>query len=124
MTGVWVQKLANSWLVYRLTESPLKLGLIELLANAPIFIVGLLAGAYLDQHDKRKTLMLTQFLTMLHAVIMAVLVLTNTINYYFIMALSLYLGIVSAIDMPARHLLVPLLQALLYIMQGKGFVFC
>ena len=88
MTGVWVQKLANSWLVYRLTESPLKLGLIELLANAPIFIVGLLAGAYLDQHDKRKTLMLTQFLTMLHAVIMA---------------LSLYLGIVSAIDMPARQ---------------------
>lgn len=103
MTGVWVQKLANSWLVYRLTESPLKLGFIELLANAPIFIVGLLAGAYLDQHDKRKTLMLTQFLTMLHAVIMAVLVLTNTINYYFIMVLSLYLGIVSAIDMPARQ---------------------
>ena len=103
MTGVWVQKLANSWLVYRLTESPLKLGFIELLANEPIFIVGLLAGAYLEQHDKRKTLMLTQFLTMLHAVIMAVLVFTNIINYYFIMALSLYLGIVSAIDMPARQ---------------------
>ncbi len=103
MTGVWVQKFANSWLVYRLTESPLKLGFIELLANAPIFIVGLLAGAYLDQHDKRKTLILTQFLTMLHAVIMAILVFTNTINYYFIMALSLYLGIVSAIDMPARQ---------------------
>lgn len=103
MTGVWVQKLANSWLVYRITESPLKLGLIELLANAPIFIVGLLAGAYLEQHDKRKTLMLTQFLTMLHALIMALLVFTNTVNYYFIMALSLYLGIVSAIDMPARH---------------------
>ena len=103
MTGVWVQKLANSWLVYRLTESPLKLGLIELLANAPIFIVGLLAGAYLEQHDKRKTLMVTQFLTMLHAVIMAILVLTNTVNYYLILILSLYLGIVSAIDMPARQ---------------------
>lgn len=103
MTGLWVQKLANSWLVYRLTESPLKLGLIELLANAPIFIVGLLAGAYLDKHDKRKTLMTTQFLTMMHAVIMAVLVLTDTVNYYFIMVLSLYLGIVSAIDMPTRQ---------------------
>ena len=103
MTGVWVQKLANSWLVYRLTESPLKLGLVELLANAPIFIVGLLAGAYLEQHDKRKTLMVTQFLTMLHAVIMAILVLTNTVNYYLILILSLYLGIVSAIDMPARQ---------------------
>ena len=103
MTGVWVQKLASSWLVYRLTQSPLKLGIIELLANAPIFIVGLLAGAYLEQHDKRKTLMFTQFLTMMHALIMAVLVLTNTINYYLIMLLSLFLGIVSAIDMPARQ---------------------
>ena len=103
MTGVWVQKLASAWLVYRLTQSPLKLGLIELLANAPIFIIGLLAGAYLEKHDKRNTLMFTQFLTMVHALIMAVLVLTNTINYYMIMGLSLYLGIVSAIDMPARQ---------------------
>ncbi len=92
MTGVWVQKLANSWLVYRLTESPLKLGFIELLANAPIFIVGLLAGAYLEQHDKRKTLMLTQFLTMLHAVIMAVLVFTNNklLFYYGFKPVSWY----------------------------------
>ena len=103
MTGLWVQKLAASWLVYRLTDSPLKLGIVELLANAPIFIVGLLAGAYLEQHDKRKTLMFTQFLTMMHAVIMAVLVFTNTINYFLIMLLSLFLGIVSAIDMPARQ---------------------
>ena len=47
--------------------------------------------------------MFTQFLTMMHALIMAVLVLTNTINYYLIMLLSLFLGIVSAIDMPARQ---------------------
>lgn len=103
MTGVWVQKLANSWLVYSLTNSPLKLGIIEVLANAPIFIVGLFAGAYLDKHDKRKTMLTTQFLTMLHALVMAILVLTNHINFYIIMVLSLYLGIVSAIDLPARQ---------------------
>lgn len=102
-TGIWVQKLANSWLVYRLTESPFKLGLVELLANAPIFIVGLFAGAYLEKHDKRKTLIATQILTMLHALIMATLVFTNTVNYYWIMVLSLYLGIISSIDMPARQ---------------------
>lgn len=103
MTGVWVQKLANSWLVYSLTNSPLKLGIIEVLANAPIFIVGLFAGAYLDKHDKRKTMLTTQFLTMLHAFVMAILVLTNHINFYIIMVLSFYLGIVSAIDLPARQ---------------------
>ncbi len=103
MTGVWVQKLANSWLVYRLTESAFNLGLIEVLSNAPIFIVGLAAGAYLDKHDKRKTLLITQFLTLLHAFLMAFLVLTDNINFTIIMILSLYLGIISAIDLPARQ---------------------
>ncbi len=103
MTGVWIQKLANSWLVYRLTGSSLNLGIVEVLANAPVFIVGLFAGAYLDKHDKCRTLIITQFLTMLHAFIMAVLVLTDNINFISIMVLSLYLGIVSAIDLPARQ---------------------
>ena len=54
LTGMWVQKLATSWLVYRTTESPFLLGLVELLSNAPIFIIGLLAGAWLEKHDIRK----------------------------------------------------------------------
>lgn len=103
MNGVWIQRLANSWLVYSMTGSPFKLALIELLSNAPIFIAGLIAGAWLEKHDKRKTMLVTQTLTMLHAVIMAFLVYTGLIQYWHILLLSLYLGIVSAVDMPARQ---------------------
>ena len=103
LTGMWVQKLATSWLVYRTTESPFLLGLVELLSNAPIFIIGLLAGAWLEKHDIRKLIIVMQVLTMVHAVIMAILLFTNSIQLWHIIVLSLYLGIVFAIDMPARQ---------------------
>ncbi|MDE7170058.1 MAG: MFS transporter [Mucispirillum sp.] len=103
MTGAWIQKLANAWLVYSMTKSAFKLGLIELLSNAPIFLIGLLAGAWLEKHDIRKTMIATQILMMVHAAVMAVLVYSDTIRFWHVTVLSLYLGIVSAIDMPARQ---------------------
>lgn len=113
LTGMWVQKLATSWLVYRMTESPFLLGLVELLSNAPIFIIGLIAGAWLEKHDIRKLIIVMQLLTMLHAAIMAVLLFTNTIQLWHIIVLSFYLGVVFAIDMPAR-------QASLILMVNKN----
>lgn len=103
LTGMWVQKLAVSWLVYRMTDSPFLLGLVELISNAPIFIVGLFAGAYLEKHDVRKLIISTQVLTLIHALVMALLLYTDTIQLWHILFLSLYLGIVFAIDMPARQ---------------------
>ena len=113
LTGMWVQKLATSWLVYRITESPFLLGLVELLSNAPIFIVGLIAGAWLEKHDIRKLIIATQTLTLLHALIMALLLFTNTMQMWHILFLSFYLGVVFAIDMPAR-------QASLILMVNKN----
>ena len=113
LTGMWVQKLATSWLVYRITESPFLLGLVELLSNAPIFIVGLLAGAWLEKHDIRKLIIGTQILTLTHAFVMAVLLFTNTMQMWHILFLSFYLGVVFAIDMPAR-------QASLILMVNKN----
>ena len=103
LTGMWVQKLAIAWLVYRMTESPFLLGLVELLSNAPIFIIGLIAGAWLEKHDIRKLIIVMQLLTMLNTAIMAVLLFTNTIQLWHIIVLSFYLCFVFAIDMPARH---------------------
>ena len=103
LTGMWVQKLAASWLVYRTTESAFLLGLVELLSNAPIFIVGLVAGAWLEKHDIRRLIIATQILTLLHALIMALLIFTDTIQMWHILFLSFYLGVVFAVDMPARQ---------------------
>lgn len=113
LTGMWVQKLATSWLVYRITESPFLLGVVELLSNAPIFIVGLAAGAWLEKHDIRKLIIITQSLTLLHALVMAILLFTNTLQMWHILFLSFYLGVVFAIDMPAR-------QASLILMVNKN----
>lgn len=110
---MWVQKLATSWLVYRITESPFLLGLVELLSNAPIFIVGLIAGAWLEKHNIRKLIIATQTLTLLHALVMSILLFTNTMQMWHILFLSFYLGVVFAIDMPAR-------QASLILMVNKN----
>ncbi len=110
---MWVQKLAASWLVYRTTESAFLLGLVELLSNAPIFIVGLVAGAWLEKHDIRRLIIATQILTLLHALIMALLIFTDTIQMWHILFLSFYLGVVFAVDMPAR-------QASLILMVNKN----
>lgn len=103
LTGLWMQRLANSWLVYRVTSSAFKLGSIELCANVPIFFVGLLAGAWLDKHDIRKTMIATQTLIMLHAAIMAFLVLSGVVVFWHVFLLSFYLGLVNAVDLPARQ---------------------
>ena len=103
VSGIWIQRIATSWLVYSLTKSPFKLGLVELVMNTPILIAGLIAGAWLEKHDVRKTMITTQSLTMIYAVIMALLVYTDVIEYYHILLLSLFLGIITAFDMPARQ---------------------
>lgn len=113
LTGMWMQKLATSWLVYRMTSSPFMLGLVELLSNAPIFIVGLFAGAWLEKHNIRKLIIAMQLLTLLHAAIAAYLLYTNKIELWHIFLLSFYLGVVFSIDMPAR-------QASLILMVNKN----
>ncbi len=113
LTGMWMQKLATSWLVYRMTSSPFMLGLLEFLSNAPIFIVGLFAGAWLEKHNIRKLIIAMQLLTLLHAAIAAYLLYTNKIELWHKFLLSFYLGVVFFIDMPAR-------QASLILMVNKN----
>lgn len=83
------------------------------MSNAPIFIIGLLAGAWLEKHDIRKLIIFTQILTLVHALVLAVLIYTDTLELWHILFLSLYLGIVFSIDMPAR-------QASLILMVNKN----
>ena len=116
MTGVWIQKIATSWLVYRLTESSFKLGLIELLGNAPMFIIGLIAGAWLDKHDKRKTLIAAQLFIVIHSLVLSFLTYTDLIQYWHILLLSLFMGITIAIELPARQ------SALLLMIDKKEYI--
>lgn len=103
LTGTFIQQIALSWLVYRLTGSVLLLASVTLAAQLPSFFLTPVTGVLIDRFDRYKLLIVTQAMYMLQASILALLVLTNHIEVWHIMALSLFVGIISAFDMPARH---------------------
>ncbi|HAJ26969.1 MAG TPA: MFS transporter [Syntrophus sp. (in: bacteria)] len=103
LIGNWVQQIALGWLVYRLTDSVLFLGIVAFAVQFPTFLFSPLAGVFSDRWNRRRTLVLTQGLSMLQALSLAVLVLTGTIAVWHIILLSLSLGCVNAIDIPTRQ---------------------
>jgi MFS family permease len=103
LTGTWMQTIAMSWLVYRLTGSVVLLGAVAFLAQIPSLFFTPFSGALADKYDKRKLLMLSQSLYMLQSLIMAALTLTGVIQIWQILSLSLLLGFINAFDMPVRQ---------------------
>lgn len=103
LVGTWMQYIAVSWLVYRLTNSAFMLGLVGFVGQIPTFVVSPLAGVLGDRHDRRRMLIITQFLAMLQASVLAFLVLTRGIQVWHIIALSAFLGVVNSFDMTIRQ---------------------
>jgi MFS family permease len=103
LIGTWMQSLAMSWLVYRMTNSPLALGFIGFSSQISAFFVTPFAGVWADHANRRKLVICTQSLAMLQAFILAALVLTHSIRVWHIIALSLFLGIINSFDMPVRQ---------------------
>jgi MFS family permease len=91
------------WLVYRLTNSALLLGVIGFTGQIPSFFLTPIAGVLADRLPRRHILILTQSLAMLQAFILAVLVLSGAIRVWHIVAMSVFLGTVNAFDIPARQ---------------------
>jgi MFS family permease len=103
LVGSFIQQIAMSWLVYRITGSVLMLATVTFVSQIPSFFISPVSGVIADRFEKRKLLILTQSLFMLQAFIMAALVLGNLIEPWHIIALSLFLGFIQAMDMPARQ---------------------
>jgi MFS family permease len=106
LIGTWMQQTALSWLVYRLTGSPLLLGLVGFMSQIPSFVVAPLAGVLIDRWDRHRGLLVTQSLAMLQSSVLAFLVLTGTVTVGRILFWSLFLGVVNSFDMPTRQSLV------------------
>jgi MFS family permease len=105
--GSWIQQVALAWLVYRLTGSAALLGLAAFAAQAPILVVGPLAGAWIDRHDRRRLLMQVQVLLFIQAGTLAALTWFDLIGPTLIILMSLSLGILNAFDTPLRQSLIP-----------------
>ena len=103
LIGTWMTRIATSWLVYRLTKSPLMLGTVGFAGQIPSFVLAPLAGVVVDRIDRRKVLVWTQSLAMVQSLLLAVLTLTHRINITEILILSAMQGIINAFDMPGRQ---------------------
>ena len=109
LIGTWIQTVAESWLVYRLTGSSLKLGAVGFCAQIPVFIAAPIGGIIADRYDRRKIVIGTQVSAMLLALIYAALVLIHgsdgkmLIQVWHIFLLAALLGLVNGIDIPARQ---------------------
>ena len=112
LIGTWVQTVAQSWLVYRLTSSSFMLGLVGFAGQIPYLVLSPIAGVVADRVDRRKLVTMMQILSTIQAVLLAVLTLTQTVKPWHIMTLALGLGIVGVFDMTGR-------QSFLVEMVGK-----
>ncbi|KLT66965.1 MFS transporter [Pedobacter sp. BMA] len=103
LVGTWMQRVAISWLVYRLTGSAFLLGLITFLSLIPSLILAPYAGSYVDRHNKYKILVITQVILMLQAGALAAMIWFKVYDMFWIAALSLVQGLVNAFDVTARQ---------------------
>ena len=109
--GSWLQQVALSWLVYRLTGSAALLGVTAFFSMIPQLVIGPLAGAWIDRHDKRRTLIVVELGLALQGLVLAVLTWTGMIGAGLIVAMSLVLGLLNAIETPLRQSLLNSLVA-------------
>lgn len=101
--GSWIQQVALSWLIYRLTGSVALLGVTTFSSLLPILFIGPLAGAWIDRRDKRRLLILVQGLLALQAASLALLTAFEAIGPELIIAMSVLLGVLNAFDTPLRQ---------------------
>lgn len=106
LIGTWMQNIALSWLIYRLTGSVFLLGLIGFVSQIPTFFLTPFIGVLVDKYNRLKLLRLTQLFFMLQALTMTLLVFFNLIDVWHIIALSILFGIITAFDAPTRQSLV------------------
>lgn len=103
LVGTWMQQVAMSWLVYRITGSAFLLGLVGFMGQIPTFLLAPVAGVAADRIDRRRLLIWTQTLSMLQAAILAFVVLAEIVQVWHIAVLSLILGLINTFDIPGRQ---------------------
>ena len=103
LVGTWMQRIAMGWLIYRLTNSEFLLGLVGFVGQAPTLLLGPFAGVLADRWNRHRLIVGTQTVAMLQALVLAILVMTNTVTVWEVIVLGTVLGVVNAFDMPARQ---------------------
>lgn len=103
LIGTWMQTVAQSWLVYRLTGSEWLLGLVGFTSQGPVFLFAAVGGTVADRMDRRRILVATQSTAMALAFVLATLTLSGAVQVWHIFLLAGLLGVVNGFDIPARQ---------------------
>lgn len=103
LPGNWIQNLAMGWLVYRLSDSVLLLGVVGFAGQIPSLLITPLAGVYADRIDRRRVLLITQSISMLIALSLSLLIFSDHIEIWHIILAAVLNGISVAFDTPFRH---------------------
>ncbi len=103
LVGTWMQQIAMSWLVYRMTDSPFLLGFVGFASQIPAFLFSPIAGVYADRWNRYHLLIATQSLASLQAFVLAFLTLSGFVQVWHLVLLSFFLGIVNSFDIPIRQ---------------------
>jgi len=113
LVGTWIQGVALGWTVYQMTHSAFLLGVVGFAGQLPLFLLTSLAGVFVDRYSRHRTLVVTQTLSMVQALLLAVLAYSGHLNVWAIVALNAFAGTILAVDMPSR-------QAFLVDLVGRG----
>jgi MFS family permease len=103
LIGTWMQTVAQSWLVYRITKSSLLLGAVGFSSQIPVFLVAPIGGMVADRVNRHRVVIATQTASMILAFILATLTLLNIVTVPEIFVLAALLGVVNAFDIPGRQ---------------------
>lgn len=104
--GQWMDQISRSWLIYKLTGSPLQLGLVGALKGIPLLFFGVLAGVVADRYGRKAQLIIAQVVNLILNVILGVLIMTSNIQPWHIYVTSILAGTVQAFQQPARQALI------------------
>jgi len=103
VSGTWMQTVAQSWLVLRLTGSGVDLGIVVGLQFLPMLLFGPVGGLVADRINKRRLLYLTQAGGGVLALVLGILVVTHEVQLWQVYVLAALLGMVNVFDNPARQ---------------------
>jgi predicted MFS family arabinose efflux permease len=107
--GTWMQIVAQGWLIYRLSHSAFLLALDQFLGGIPIFLFSLIGGVVADRIERRKILLVSQYMQMGSAALLTILVATGVVHVWHILCLSFVSGLAQAFGGPAYQALIPTL---------------
>lgn len=103
LIGTWMQRIAQQWVIYRMTNSAVSLGMIGVFQYTPMLLFSIFAGSFIVRFNKKNFIILMQILQAVQALILTILIWQNIAKPWHIMLMAGFLGCINAFDMPARQ---------------------